>query len=50
MCMHVKKFMFCSGLCMEGLIFISATNFDRNIKIINGKNGGKINEMAKYQG
>lgn len=31
MCLRVKKYMFASGSAMQGLVFLSASNFDRTV-------------------
>jgi len=44
MCLKVKKYLFASSFAMEALVFLTATNNDRNLKVINGSEGSKFGE------
>jgi hypothetical protein len=46
MCLKTKKLLFASSFAMQALVFLSATNFERNIIIVNGNGkGGSIAEL-----
>jgi hypothetical protein len=42
MCLASKKYTFAVASAMEALVYLAASSLDRNIKIINGPEGGKI--------
>lgn len=48
MCLKVKKPLFVTSFAMESLVFLCATNFDRNINVINGHNGGKLQDLCSF--
>ena len=44
MCLRVNKRIFASGFAMQAIIFLTASNIDRIIKVVNGKDGQPIEE------
>ena len=42
MCLRIKKYLFACSFTMEILVFLSATNCDREIKIVNGSEGSSF--------
>ena len=46
MCLKVKKYLFASSWAMSALVFLCASNMEKNIYIVNGgDNGGKLSEI-----
>ncbi|EGR31050.1 hypothetical protein IMG5_118860 [Ichthyophthirius multifiliis] len=46
MCLKVKKYLYTSSWAMQALIFLCASNIEKNIQIVNGgDNGGKLSEI-----
>jgi len=46
MCMKTKKILFASSFAMQALVFLSATNVERNVRVINGRGkGGKVADI-----
>jgi hypothetical protein len=45
MCLATKKYTFAVSSAMECLVFLAASSFDRNVKIVNGPEGGKITQL-----
>ncbi|KAL4442225.1 hypothetical protein ABPG74_009243 [Tetrahymena malaccensis] len=46
MCLRVKKYLFASAWGMQALVFLSASNMEKNINIINGNgDGGKLSDI-----
>lgn len=46
MCLRVKKFLYACSWGMQALIFLCASNFEKDIDVINGNgNGGKLSDI-----
>lgn len=46
MCLRVRKLLFASGFAMQALVYLSASNIERPINLLN-INGGKIADIKK---
>ena len=46
MCLSSKKKLFVSSCATFGLVYICATNFEKNINIINGYKGSSLSEFT----
>ncbi|CAD8196616.1 unnamed protein product [Paramecium octaurelia] len=48
MCLRVQKLLFASGFAMQALVYLSASNIDRPINLIN-QNGGKLSDLRELK-
>ncbi|CAD8121629.1 unnamed protein product [Paramecium sonneborni] len=48
MCLRVQKLLFASGFAMQALVYLSASNIERPINLIN-QNGGKLSDLRELK-